>query len=75
MRISGFNYTYCNCWQRGIAYYKSTYSRVTAKQNAKYTSKTIQNQVIHVYACKIREGVTKQLQENHFPFTMLNNYY
>ena len=44
---------------------------LSAKRNAKYTSKTIQNQVIHVYACKIRERVTKQLQENRLPFTII----
>ena len=32
---------------------------LTAKRNAKYTSKTIQNEVVHIYACKIRERLTK----------------
>ena len=31
---------------------------LTAKQNAKYTSKTIQNEVVHMYACKLRERLT-----------------
>jgi hypothetical protein len=44
---------------------------LSAKRNAKYTSKTIQNQVIHTYACKIRERLTKQLQENRLPFTII----
>ena len=38
-----------------------------------YTSKTIQNQVIHTYACKIRERLTKPLQENRLPFTIIAN--
>ena len=32
-----------------------------AKKNAKYTSKTIQNWTIHIYATKIRENLTKDL--------------
>ena len=39
-----------------------------AKGNAKYT---IQNGVIHIYACKIRERLTKQLRDNNLPFTVI----
>ena len=42
-----------------------------AKANAKYTSKTIQKQVTHIYACKIKEKLTKQLREDHLPFTII----
>ena len=42
-----------------------------AKYNAKYTSKTIQNQVTHIYACKIRETLTEQLREGCLPFTII----
>ena len=44
---------------------------LSAKRNAKYTSKTIQNEVIHIYACKIRERLTKPLQESKLPFTVM----
>lgn len=44
---------------------------LSAKRNAKYTSKTIQNQVIHVYAGKIRERLTKELGANRLPFTII----
>ena len=42
-----------------------------AKRNAKYTSKTIQNEIIHIYACKIREQLTKELREKALPFTVI----
>ena len=38
---------------------------LAAKRNAKYTSKTIQNEVVHIYASKIRERVTKSLRESN----------
>ena len=44
---------------------------LSAKGKARYTSKTIQNEVIHVYACKIKEKRTKQLRENMLPFTII----
>ena len=44
---------------------------LTAKGNAQYTSKIIQNEVIHVYACKIKEKLTKQLRENTLPFNII----
>ena len=31
---------------------------LTAKRNVKYTSKTIKNEVVHIYACKIRDRLT-----------------
>ena len=37
----------------------------------RYTSKTIQNVVIHIYACKLREKLTSQLQLNNMPFTII----
>ena len=42
-----------------------------AKSNAKYASKIIQNEIIHIYACKIRERSTKQMGENVLPFTVI----
>ena len=42
-----------------------------AKRNALYTSKTIQNDIIHVYSCKIRENLTKHVRENNLPFTVI----
>ena len=44
---------------------------LSAKRNAKYTSKTIQNQVVHIYACKIREKLTASLRESKLPFTVI----
>lgn len=44
---------------------------VSAKQNAKYTSKTIQNQVVNIYASKIKERLTKSLRECNLPFTVI----
>ncbi len=40
-------------------------------KNAKYTSKTIQNEIIHIYACKLREKLTSKLKENDLPFTII----
>lgn len=39
-----------------------------AKRNAKYT---IQNQIIHIYACKIRERLTKELREKALPLAVI----
>ena len=44
---------------------------LSAKRNAKYTSKTIQNEVVHIYACKIRERLTKSIRESRLPFTII----
>ena len=46
---------------------------LTAKGNAKYTSKTIQNEVVHIYTCKIRERLTKSLRESKLPFTVITD--
>lgn len=43
----------------------------SAKRNAKYTSKTIQNQIVHIYASKIREKITKPIRENALPYTVI----
>ena len=43
----------------------------SAKRNAKYTSKTIQNQIEHIYESKIREKVTKSLRENDLSYTVI----
>ncbi len=42
-----------------------------AKRNALYTSKTIQNDIIYVYVCKIRESLTKNVREKNLPFTVI----
>ena len=42
-----------------------------AKQNARYTSKTIQNDVIHIYASKIREHITKPVKDKNLPYTII----
>ena len=42
----------------------------TAKRNAKYTSKTIQNQKTH-NATKIREHLIKPVKEKSSPFTTI----
>ena len=44
---------------------------LSAQKNAKYSSKTVQNEVIHIYASKIKENVTKQLREDSLPFTVI----
>ena len=44
---------------------------LSGKRNARYTSKTIQNEVVHIYACKIRERLTKSVRENNLPFTII----
>lgn len=44
---------------------------LSAKRNAKYTSKTIQNEVVHIHASKIREKVTKSLRECNLPYTVI----
>ena len=44
---------------------------LSAKQNAKYTNKIIQNEVVHIYAYKIRYRLTKSLQESTLTFTII----
>ena len=46
---------------------------LSAKGNAKYTSKTIQNEIVHIYASKIKEKLTKPLRENALPFTIIGD--
>ena len=46
----------------------------SAKRNAKYTRKTIQNQIIHIYASKIREKITKPVEDNALPYTIIADY-
>ena len=43
----------------------------SAKKNAKYTSKTIQNQILHIYASRIRETITKPIREKALPYTII----
>ena len=43
----------------------------SAKRNAKYKSKTIQNQIVHIYASKMREKVTQSLREKICPTLLL----
>ena len=43
----------------------------SAKRNSKYTSKTIQNDIIHVYAMKIKEKLTEELRSQNLPFTII----
>ena len=43
----------------------------SANKNAKYTSKTIQNQIIHIYVTKIRENITKIIREKKLPYTVI----
>ena len=43
----------------------------SAWKNAKYTNKTIQNQIIHIYANKVRENITSQIRQNDLPFTII----
>ena len=41
-------------------------------KNSRYTSKTIQNERIRIYACAIKEKLTSaQLKEQSFPFTVI----
>ena len=40
-------------------------------KNARYTSKTIQNEIIHIYSCAIKEKLTRVLKEKGFPFTVI----
>ena len=44
---------------------------LTAKGNVIYTSKTIQNEVIHIYASLVREKITKKIREENLPFTII----
>ena len=43
----------------------------TAKKNALYTSKTIQNEIIHIYASRIRESLTAELRDKVMPFAVI----
>ena len=40
----------------------------SAKRNAKYTSKTIQNEIAHIYAS---EKITKPIRDNALPYTVI----
>ena len=42
-----------------------------AKRNATYTSKTIQNDLIHIYATQIKEKITGELRSQNLPFTII----
>ena len=44
---------------------------LSSNRQARYTSKTIQNDVIHVYASKIKERLTKDLRTKDLPFTII----
>ena len=44
---------------------------LSAKRNAKYTSKTIQNQITHIYASKIRDSLVQPLREQSLPYTVI----
>ena len=41
------------------------------KRNSRYTSKTTQNEIIHIYASKIREKMTTNLRSQGLPFTII----
>ena len=43
----------------------------SAKRNSKYTSKTIQNDINHAYAMKIKEKLTGELRSQNLPFTII----
>ena len=43
----------------------------SAKRNSKYTSKTIQNDIIHVYAMKIKEKLIGELPSQKLHFTII----
>ena len=42
-----------------------------AKRNQKYTSKTIQNEIIHIYADCIRQSLTANLRDGQLPFAII----
>ena len=42
-----------------------------AKQNEKYASKTIQNEIVHIYASKIKQRLTVELRGKGLPFTIM----
>ena len=44
---------------------------MSASRQARYTSKTIQNEVIHVYSSKIKERLTAELRDKGLPFTII----
>ena len=53
---------------------RNTYLRKHLQlSNPKYTSKTIQNQLIHIYANKVRERLCKALRENNLPFAIFDD--
>ena len=43
----------------------------SAKKNAKYTSKTIQNELISHYAAELRKHLTHRIRENNLPYTVI----
>ena len=44
---------------------------LSASKNALYTSKTIQNEIIHIYASKIRKFLTKQVRDSNLPYSII----
>ena len=44
---------------------------LSSSRQARYTSKTIQNDVIHVYASKIKERLTEELRTKDVPFMII----
>ncbi|KAL5509306.1 hypothetical protein EMCRGX_G004648 [Ephydatia muelleri] len=42
-------------------------------KNAKYTCKSIHNEIIHIYGSTIRRNLTDQLREQRLPFTIIAN--
>ena len=44
---------------------------LSSSRQARYTSKTIQNDVIHVYASRIKEKLTAKLRATSLPFTII----
>lgn len=44
---------------------------LSSSRQARYTSKTIQNDVIHVYASKIKERLTEELRTKDLPFMII----
>ena len=44
---------------------------ISARRNAKYTSKTIKNQITQIYANKVIENVTDLIRERKLPFSII----
>ena len=44
---------------------------LSSSRQARYTSKTIQNDVIHMYASKIKERLTAELRTKDLPFVTI----